>query len=118
MKLHEYQAKQLLANYGVPVPSGHVATTGSEASAAAEKLGGEADNKAQVHAGGRGKAGGVKLVKTHDEIRDFVKSMLGTRLVTFQTDEHGQVAGPRKRASNRCTRFHRRPRCVNRSRVR
>ena len=61
MKLHEYQAKQLLAKYNVPVPENYVAATGPEASAATEKLGGKSVVKAQVHAGGRGKAGGVKI---------------------------------------------------------
>ena len=89
MKLHEYQAKQLLANYGVPVPSGHVATTGSEASAAAEKLGGEAVIKAQVHAGGRGKAGGVKLASNPQEAAQIAESLIGSPLVTFQTGPQG-----------------------------
>ncbi|HYF97530.1 MAG TPA: ADP-forming succinate--CoA ligase subunit beta [Coxiellaceae bacterium] len=91
MNLHEYQAKELLRKFGVSVPNSIVASTPEEAAAAAQKLGGERwVVKAQVHAGGRGKAGGVKLVSSIDEVKNFAKSLLGTRLVTFQTDEHGQ----------------------------
>jgi len=91
MNLHEYQAKQLFAEYGLPVSKGHAVTSVEEALAAADKIGGsEWVVKAQVHAGGRGKAGGVKLVKTKDEIAEFCRKMLGTNLVTFQTDEKGQ----------------------------
>ena len=91
MNLHEYQAKELLRKFGVSVPNSIVASTPEEAAAAAQKLGGERwVVKAQVHAGGRGKAGGVKLVSSVDEVKNFAKSLLGTRLVTFQTDEHGQ----------------------------
>ena len=91
MNLHEYQAKALFARYGMPVPNNIVATTPAEAREAAEKL--TTDKvvvKAQVHAGGRGKAGGVKLVDTPREAEDYAESMLGTNLVTFQTDERGQ----------------------------
>ena len=91
MNLHEYQAKALFARYGMPVPNNLVATTPAEAREAAEKL--ATDKvvvKAQVHAGGRGKAGGVKLVDTPREAEDYAESMLGTNLVTFQTDERGQ----------------------------
>ena len=91
MNLHEYQAKALFARYGMPVPNNLVATTPAEAREAAEKL--TTDKvvvKAQVHAGGRGKAGGVKLVDTPREAEDYAESMLGTNLVTFQTDEKGQ----------------------------
>lgn len=91
MNLHEYQGKQIFAKYGLPVSQGFVATTPAEARQAAEKLGGEVYVvKAQVHAGGRGKAGGVKLVKTLDEVEQFAQQHLGTRLVTFQTDAKGQ----------------------------
>lgn len=91
MNLHEYQAKELFAQYGLPVPGGEVAYTVEEALAIANKLGGEKwVVKAQVHAGGRGKAGGVKLVSSKDELAQVAKSLLGTRLVTYQTDEHGQ----------------------------
>ena len=91
MNLHEYQAKQLFADYGLPVSRGVPAGTVEEAVAAADKLGGQGwVVKAQVHAGGRGKAGGVKLVHSREEIREFAERLLGTNLVTFQTDEGGQ----------------------------
>lgn len=91
MNLHEYQAKELLKKLGLPVPHGEVASTVEEALAAADNLGGTRFVvKAQVHAGGRGKAGGVKLVSTKEELTAAAKAMLGTRLVTYQTDERGQ----------------------------
>jgi succinyl-CoA synthetase beta subunit len=91
MNLHEYQAKQLFAEYGLPVSQGIAVDTADEAVAAAATLGGDKwVVKAQVHAGGRGKAGGVKLVSTDDEIREFANKHVGTNLVTFQTDEKGQ----------------------------
>ncbi len=91
MNLHEYQAKQLFAEYGLPVSKGIAVDTADEAVAAAEEIGGDRwVVKAQVHAGGRGKAGGVKLVSSADEIRDFANQHIGTNLVTFQTDEKGQ----------------------------
>ena len=91
MNLHEYQGKQLFAEYGLPVSEGYAVDTAEEAVAAAEKIGGDMwVVKAQVHAGGRGKAGGVKLVKTTDEIADFANQWLGKNLVTYQTDENGQ----------------------------
>jgi succinyl-CoA synthetase beta subunit len=91
MNLHEYQGKQLFAQYGLPVSTGYAVDTPEEAVAAAEKIGGDMwVVKAQVHAGGRGKAGGVKLVKTTDEVAAFAKQWLGQRLVTYQTDENGQ----------------------------
>jgi succinyl-CoA synthetase beta subunit len=91
MNLHEYQGKALFAQYGLPVSTGYAVDTPDEAVAAAEKIGGDMwVVKAQVHAGGRGKAGGVKLVKTADEIRAFAENWLGKNLVTYQTDEHGQ----------------------------
>jgi len=91
MNLHEYQAKQLFAEYGLPVSEGIAVDSGDEAVAAAKKIGGDSwVVKAQVHAGGRGKAGGVKLFSDFDEIKAFADSLLGTNLVTFQTDEHGQ----------------------------
>ena len=89
MKVHEYQAKALLAQYGIPVPKGSVATTAQEAQDAAAALGGKAVVKAQVHAGGRGKAGGVKVVSGPDEAGQIVGGLLGTRLVTFQTGADG-----------------------------
>ncbi|MFE8069662.1 ADP-forming succinate--CoA ligase subunit beta [Marinobacteraceae bacterium S3BR75-40.1] len=91
MNLHEYQAKQLFAEYGLPVSAGHACDTPEEAVVAADKIGGDSwVVKAQVHAGGRGKAGGVKLVSSKDEIRAFAEKWLGERLVTFQTDAKGQ----------------------------
>lgn len=91
MNLHEYQAKQLLADYGLPVPTGYVAVTPDEAVAFAAKIGsGPWVVKCQVHAGGRGKAGGVKLVNTLDQVRDFACHWLGRSLVTLQTDINGQ----------------------------
>ena len=91
MNLHEYQGKQLFKEYGLPVSDGIAASSPEEAVAAADKIGGsEWVVKCQVHAGGRGKAGGVKLVKTKEEIKAFAENWLGKNLVTFQTDEHGQ----------------------------
>tara|TARA_R110002110_G_scaffold140056_1_gene327047 strand:- start:17038 stop:18207 length:1170 start_codon:yes stop_codon:yes gene_type:complete len=91
MNLHEYQGKQLFAEYGLPVSKGYAVDSPEEAVKAAETIGGDMwVVKAQVHAGGRGKAGGVKLVKTTDEIRDFASKWLGQNLVTYQTDENGQ----------------------------
>lgn len=91
MNLHEYQAKQLFAEYGLPVSQGIAVDTADEAVAAAKEIGGDRwVIKAQVHAGGRGKAGGVKLVSSEDEIREFANRLVGTNLVTFQTDEKGQ----------------------------
>ncbi len=91
MNLHEYQAKQLFAEYGLPVSRGIAVDTSDEAVAAAAELGGNRwVIKVQVHAGGRGKAGGVKIVTTMDEIRQFADMHIGTRLVTHQTDEKGQ----------------------------
>ena len=90
MNLHEYQAKQLFAEYGVPVLKGAAAKSVAEAEQAAKDLGGEGwVIKAQVHAGGRGKAGGVKLVKSVDELKAAADEYLGTRLVTHQTDAKG-----------------------------
>ena len=87
MKLHEYQAKELLARYGVPTPEGRVARTADEAAEAAEALGGKVVVKAQVHAGGRGRAGGIKLAHSADEARAAAEELLGTRLVTFQAPQ-------------------------------
>ncbi len=90
MNLHEYQAKRLFAEFGVPVPEGRVAASADEAAAAAEQLGGELwVVKAQVHAGGRGKAGGVKLVRSPEQAREAAAEMLGQRLVTHQTQGEG-----------------------------
>ncbi|HGO7183304.1 TPA: ADP-forming succinate--CoA ligase subunit beta [Neisseria meningitidis] len=91
MNLHEYQAKELLAGYGLPVQGGILAHNGEEAAAAYDKLGGKfAVVKAQVHAGGRGKAGGVKVVKSREEAKEVAESLIGTNLVTYQTDANGQ----------------------------
>ncbi len=89
MKLHEYQAKELLASYGVPVPENYVASSSEEAADAAGKLGGTAVVKAQVHAGGRGKAGGVKVVASPAEAAGFAESLIGSTLITFQTGPQG-----------------------------
>lgn len=91
MNLHEYQGKQLFAEYGLPVSIGYACATPEEAAAAADKIGGDKwVVKAQVHAGGRGKAGGVKLVSSKDEIKAFAEQWLGKNLVTYQTDAKGQ----------------------------
>jgi succinyl-CoA synthetase beta subunit len=90
MNLHEYQSKRLFADYGIPVPRGIPAETADAAAAAAEELGGELwVVKAQVHAGGRGKAGGVKLAKSFDEVREHAEGMLGVQLVTPQSGPEG-----------------------------
>src|SRR5579863_6521691 len=90
MNLHEYQSKKILAGYGVPVPEGRVAASADEAAAAASALGGPVwVVKAQVHAGGRGKAGGVKLARDADAVRSAAAAMLGTRLRTKQTGPEG-----------------------------
>lgn len=91
MNLHEYQAKELLSRYGLPVQQGILAKSPEEAAAAYDKLGGKfAVVKAQVHAGGRGKAGGVKVVKSREEAAEVAKTLIGTNLVTYQTDAAGQ----------------------------
>jgi succinyl-CoA synthetase beta subunit len=91
MNLHEYQGKQLFAQYGLPVSKGVAAQTAEEAAEAADIIGGDRwVVKAQVHAGGRGKAGGVKLVSSKEEIKAFADKWLGKNLVTYQTDENGQ----------------------------
>jgi succinyl-CoA synthetase beta subunit len=90
MKIHEYQAKALLATYGVTVPKGEVAVTVDDAIAAAERLGLPVVVKAQIHAGGRGKGGGVKLARTIDEVRDVAGAILGMQLVTHQTGPEGR----------------------------
>lgn len=91
MNLHEYQAKELLAKYGLPVQQGVLAKTPEEAAAAFDQLGGKfAVIKAQVHAGGRGKAGGVKVVKSREEAAEITKGLIGKNLVTYQTDANGQ----------------------------
>ncbi|MBL4828650.1 MAG: ADP-forming succinate--CoA ligase subunit beta [Aliivibrio sp.] len=91
MNLHEYQAKQLFAEYGLPVPEGYACDTPQEAAEAASKIGGDKwVIKCQVHAGGRGKAGGVELHDTKEGLREFAQKWLGKNLVTYQTDAAGQ----------------------------
>ncbi len=94
MKIHEYQAKEILAKYGVAVPKGEMANTPEEAAAVARRLFAEGANgvvvKAQIHAGGRGKGGGVKVAKNRDEAETHVKNILGMQLVTHQTGPAGQ----------------------------
>src|SRR6185369_12213131 len=92
MNIHEYQAKGLLAKFGVGVLSGQVAYTPDEAVAAAKKLGGQVwVVKAQIHAGGRGKGGGVKVAKSLEQLREYASAILGMRLVTHQTGPEGQL---------------------------
>ncbi len=92
MNIHEYQAKQILGRFGVPVPKGQFATTADEAAAAFTALGQpKAVVKAQIHAGGRGKAGGVKLLTNANEVRDFASKLLGKPLVTHQTGPEGRL---------------------------
>ena len=89
MKLHEYQAKELLARFGVPVPEGRVARTPEEAATIAAELGGKCVVKAQVHSGGRGKGGGIKLVSTAEEAQAAAAEILGMQLVTLQSGPQG-----------------------------
>ena len=93
MKIHEYQAKNLLARFGLAVPRGEVAFTAEEAYAAADRLGGRVVVKAQIHAGGRGKGGGVKVVAGADEAEQVARTMLGMTLVTAQTGPEGCRVG-------------------------
>jgi len=90
MKIHEYQAKQILAGYDVPVPRGTVAFSAEEAKSAAEEIGGSVVVKAQIHAGGRGKGGGVKIAKDAAEAVEIAEKMLGMTLVTHQTGPEGK----------------------------
>jgi succinyl-CoA synthetase beta subunit len=91
MKIHEYQAKALLARYGVPVPRGEVASTPQEAEGIAQKLGGSVVVKAQIHAGGRGKGGGVKVAKDAADAKAVAEKILGMTLITHQTGPEGRV---------------------------
>ena len=94
MKIHEYQAKAILAKHGVPVPRGEVAFNSAEAGEIARRLGGAVVVvKAQIHAGGRGKGGGVKLAKSSDEAETLAKNMIGMTLITHQTGPDGRVVG-------------------------
>ena len=91
MKIHEYQAKAILVQHGVPVPRGEVVYTADEAAVAAKKIGGSVVVKAQIHAGGRGKGGGVKVAKDADEAAELAKKMIGMRLITHQTGSEGRI---------------------------
>jgi succinyl-CoA synthetase beta subunit len=90
MNIHEYQAKAVLSRYGVAVPRGKVADTPQEAEDIAKEFGTAVVVKAQIHAGGRGKGGGVKFAKTHDEAREYAKQIIGMNLVTHQTGPQGK----------------------------
>src|SRR5439155_3321654 len=91
MKIHEYQAKTILAKYNVPVPRGEVAFSVAEAEAAAKNIGGSVVVKAQIHAGGRGKGGGVKVAKDSNEAALIAEKILGMTLITHQTGPEGRV---------------------------
>ena len=91
MKIHEYQAKAILARFNVPVPRGEVAATVEEADRAAKQIGGSVVVKAQIHAGGRGKGGGVKVAQDADQTAELARNMLGMRLVTHQTGPAGRI---------------------------
>ncbi len=92
MKIHEYQAKTILARHGVPVPRGEVTDNAAQARAIAERLGTSVVVvKAQIHAGGRGKGGGVKVAKSPEQAAEIARSMLGMTLVTHQTGPEGRV---------------------------
>jgi succinyl-CoA synthetase beta subunit len=91
LKIHEYQAKTLLARYGVPVPRGEIAASADQAEAAARKLGGKVVVKAQIHAGGRGKGGGIRLADGPEQAAEIARQMIGMRLVTHQTGPEGRI---------------------------
>jgi succinyl-CoA synthetase beta subunit len=94
MKIHEYQAKAILARHGVPVPRGEIASTAAEAGDVARRLGGSiVVVKAQIHAGGRGKGGGVKLARSPQDAEKLARNMIGMKLVTHQTGPEGRVVG-------------------------
>src|SRR5689334_13808276 len=94
MKIHEYQAKSVLARFGVPVPRGEVASSAAEAGAIARRLGGDISVvKAQIHAGGRGKGGGVKVAKSPVEAEQLASQIIGMTLVTHQTGPEGKKVG-------------------------
>jgi len=91
MKIHEYQAKQILSQYGVAIPRGEVAETAAKAREIAQKLGGPVVLKAQIHAGGRGKGGGIKVAKSPDEAQALAEKMIGMTLITHQTGPQGRL---------------------------
>ena len=94
MKIHEYQAKAILKRHGVPVPGGEVASTAADAREIAQHLGGSVVVvKAQIHAGGRGKGGGVKLARSADDAERIARDMLGMTLITHQTGPEGRIVG-------------------------
>jgi len=111
MKIHEYQAKAILARHGVPVPRGEVAFSAQDVSEISRRMGsGVVVVKAQIHAGGRGKAGGVKVVKSADDAEAVAKDLLGRTLVTYQTGPEGQkVSTARRRGAGH------RPRALSRT---
>ncbi|MCK4265802.1 MAG: acetate--CoA ligase family protein, partial [Thermoplasmata archaeon] len=90
MKIHEYQAKEIFKRYGIPVPEGAVASTPQEARSISESIGGRVIIKAQVHAGGRGKGGGIKLADTPEEAEGIAREIIGMNLVTHQTGPDGK----------------------------
>src|SRR5512142_2544229 len=89
MNIHEYQAKEILATYGIPIPRGRVALTSDQVERAAKMMGGRCVVKAQIYAGGRGKAGGVRLVHHPEQAQDYAKELFGKTLVTPQTGPEG-----------------------------
>ena len=89
MNIHEFQAKEVFSRYGIPVPKGIVAATPEEAETATLELGGQSVVKAQIHAGGRGKSGGVQLVRSPEDASNAAQKMLGSNLVTPQTGPDG-----------------------------
>ncbi|MCJ7511265.1 MAG: acetate--CoA ligase family protein, partial [Dehalococcoidia bacterium] len=91
MKIHEYQAKQIMSEYGVPVPKGRVVSTPREARQVAQELGAPVVVKAQIHAGGRGKGGGIKLADTPAQAEKAARQIIGMRLVTHQTGPEGRI---------------------------
>jgi succinyl-CoA synthetase beta subunit len=91
MKVHEYQAKAILAAYGIPVPPGEVARTAEEVATIARRLGGRVVIKAQIHAGGRGKGGGIQLADSPAEAERLARQILGMTLVTPQTGPEGRL---------------------------
>ena len=89
MNIHEYQAKEILSSYGIPIPRGRVALTSDQVERAAKMMGGRCVVKAQIYAGGRGKAGGVKLVHYPEQAQEYGKELFGRTLVTNQTGPEG-----------------------------